>query len=204
MIGVFSKDIWGIIFEKLETNFNPHALNNLSLTCKRLNVIDKQHRQNYIKDYEKMGPLIEKLQKGRQDYVNLVKYAPLTCPFYRYYYFPVTFKLLVTWIKRNLSNEERDFLLNLKEKEVMSDKERDSLFNLKEKEIVSQLLPLISGKFFINFSDFPKDIILIERQINAPKVSYVLSYIKNRGDIVNTIMDLQFPGENYYENFRLL
>ena len=179
MIGVFSKDIWGIIFEKLETNFDLNALNNLSLTCKRLYEIDKQRKQNYIKDYEKVGPLIEKLKRGRQDYVNIVKYAPITYHFYKFYYFPVTFKLLVTWIKQNLSSKERDFL-----------------FNLTKKEVVSQLLPLISGNFSINFCDFPKDIKLIENQINAPKVSYVLSYIKNRGDIVNTIMDLRFITEN--------
>ena len=47
MIGPFSKDIWGIIYEKLEIDFDPLALNNLSRTCKKLYNIDNIRKKNY-------------------------------------------------------------------------------------------------------------------------------------------------------------
>lgn len=183
MIGVFPKDIWGIIFEKLETNFNPHTLNNLSVTCKRLYGIDKQRRQNYIKSYEKIGPLIEKLKKGRQDYVNIVKYAPITCHFYKYYYFPINSNLIKDWLKNHSGIDH---------------KEKERLLNMKEKEMLTKFVKFINTNYYATGEIFAKDIEMISRQILAPPFFYVLSYLKNRGDIVNTIMDLQFFDDDQY------
>lgn len=78
MIGLFPKDIWGMIFENFERDFDPISLNNLSLTCKQLNYIDIQRRKIYIKNYEKTERDVETYKKGRQDYVTLLKYLCIT------------------------------------------------------------------------------------------------------------------------------
>ena len=42
-----NKDIWGLIFEQFEDKFDPYTLNALSLTCRKLNQIDRERRIRY-------------------------------------------------------------------------------------------------------------------------------------------------------------
>ena len=175
MAGIFCRDIWGIIFDLLEKNFDPLTLNNLSATCRKLHDIDMQRRQSYIKQYEKHGPLIEKLKEKRQDYVQLIRYAAITCHFYKYYYFQVTFKHVIQWLSKDQTFQYQQ-----------------QLTKMTQEEIVNELLEKTKVKQFKNNSEFSRWIELIKCQISAPDYCYVFTYIKQDGDIVNAIMDLQF------------
>jgi hypothetical protein len=167
MIGVFCKDIWGIIYEKLETSYDPRALNKLSITCKKLHSIDMERRKKYIFQYEKQGPLIQKLKKGRQNYLNLVKYAPISCYIYPYKYFEITFESANNWLN--------SYFLGTKN----------------EEELISRLGNILNVKQLAQYYE-DKDLELIQAQVKASDLQYMFSYIKNNGDIVDTIMDIQF------------
>lgn len=177
MTGIFCRDIWGIIFDLIEEDFDPFALNNLSATCRKLHDLDMQHRQCYIRAYEKQGPLIEKLKKGRQDYVKLVRYSVITCHFYKHYYFQVTFTDVIKWLRKQKNIRFKD---------------KEKLTRMTEEEIVTELLEKTDVKKFKEDKGFDKDIELIRNQVDVPDYCCVFSLIKNRGDIVNTIMELQF------------
>lgn len=168
MIGVFCKDIWGIIYEKLEISYDPLALNNLSISCKKLHNIDMERRKKYIWEYEKQGPLIENLKKGRQNYLNLVKYAPLSCYIYPHKYFEITFESANNWLNRSFLGTKN------------------------EEELIFRLLNILDVKQLTKYSDIHKDLELIQAQVFASDLQYMFSYLKNNGDIVDTIMDLQF------------
>lgn len=83
MLGPFYKDIWEMIFSYFEINFCKKTLNSLSVTCKKLNLIDKErksrHRNDLMKKCERIGFDVYKishpeLSKARPDYVSLHKY----------------------------------------------------------------------------------------------------------------------------------
>jgi hypothetical protein len=167
MIGVFCKDIWGIIYEKLETSYDPQALNSLSISCKKLHSIDMERRKKYIWEYEKQGPLIQKLKKGRQNYVNLVKYAPISCYIYPHKYFEITFESAHNWLS--------SYFLGIKN----------------EEELIRYFFFILDVKKLSEYYE-DKDLELIQAQIKASDLQYMFSYIKNGGDIIDTIMDLQF------------
>ena len=75
-IGPFYKDIWSLLFKHFEINFDPYTLNSLSLTCKKLNQIDKEHISSY-KNYLKRKYKIREdffhlfFEKGRCNYIKM-------------------------------------------------------------------------------------------------------------------------------------
>nr|MBA3284839.1 hypothetical protein [Nitrosopumilus sp.] len=131
-------------------------------------------RQSYIKSYEKQGPLIEKLKEKRQDYVRLVRYSAITCHFYKYYYFQVSFEGVINWLSKDRTIQYKE-----------------QLTRMTEDEIVIELLSQTKVNQFNGYEGFDKDIYLIKRQVDDPEYCCVFSYIKY-GDIVDAIMDLQF------------
>ena len=77
-LGPFSKDIWGLIFSHFEIKFCPYTLKSLTLTCKKLNLIDNERQYRYfdasIKKYGKLILLHPEVKKNRMDHVSFHKY----------------------------------------------------------------------------------------------------------------------------------
>jgi hypothetical protein len=181
----FPKDIWKLFFIYFENNFCSKTLNSLSLTCKKLNQINKERVKNHINVL-------------RYKYVNIAYYIS------EFEYDYVTLKNCIiidetgvyksgeskgmkqsnnygqTFLHRPYSYYFLDFFNSLRKLGVKSYSE---LIKMSDKDICLKLNCIYD------------DVYLVERQCEDYPYTflfYVLSLLKNKGDIVNCIMEIQF------------
>lgn len=81
MIGIFYKDVWGLIYEELERKYDVKTLNSLSCACKQLYNMDIHRRKFFI---SQCGPLPHRVGNyfklsvpKRPDYYSLIKFNPI-------------------------------------------------------------------------------------------------------------------------------
>lgn len=170
------KDIWNLIFEKLETNFCPYSLNSLSLTCKKLNSIDKERRERYSKHLNnKYSDILSQIQKyketkGRFDYVTLEKYL----------YIGNCYVKETPYQNIKIYEHFPDYLSYLEKLKVKNFTELKQLS-------MDELLKRLEFKDYVR-----KDIELIQKQVYTKSdLILVFTYMKWDEDIVNSILDIQ-------------
>lgn len=179
MIGPFPKDIWGLIFREFEYNFDPYALNNLSLTCKKLYEIDMQHKKNYISRRKKIGYDEPIYKKGRHDYVTLLKYGYLMQYLHNHSFCMDNYRNIYQFVKLLKIG-------NLSKMEALS-----------ETQMTKLILTLIDVGVFQNY--YLKDIMLISNRLpKAPLYCCLLAYLQLYQDVRICISTLGC----YYGNFR--
>lgn len=170
-LGTLSKDIWGLIFHKFEINFCPHTLNSLSLTCKKLNEIDNERRCRYLNQYS-LIELNPELKKGRQDHVSFLKYRNIDL-------IDMTTKKIFK-IGGNYENTMISVYPDLhKYLKILNVDKYEDLFKMNQG---------VCEKFNIP----SKDVDLVCSQVCTEFIFAIFSLIKYEGDIVNSIMELQF------------
>lgn len=168
------KDIWNLIFEKLETDFCPYSLNSLSLTCKKLNSIDKERRERYskhlINKYSDILSQTKRNLEGRIDYITLERYLFIGNSY------------VVQNIFQNIKMYEHfpDYLSYLEKLKV---KNFTELKQLSIDEFCTKL----------DFKEINrKDISLIQEHVYTKSdLILVFTYMKWDEDIVNSILDIQ-------------
>lgn len=172
-LGTLSKDIWGLIFQTYEINFCPKTLNSLSLTCKKLNEIDKERRLKYINQYSDLDiELNPELKKGRQDHVRVLKYKNIDL-------INMSTKKIFK-IGENYENVMFLVYPNLHEYlKILNVEKYEELFGLHQNTVCEKF-------------DIPsKDLDLVCSHVSTEFIFAIFSLIKHKGDIVNAIMELQ-------------
>ena len=179
-LGLFSKDIWELLFQHFEINFSPSTLNSLSLTCRKLNSIDKERRRRYIKTIEKkynhFFDLIifhYKYRRGRIDYISLNKYTNIGM-------IDISTKKLL----QNDKNSKNVLVSIYPDLYVYLQKLRVNTY----KELIQMSRVDICRKFECRL----EDIELIHAQTDEWSFIFsAFSYIKWDGDIIDSISELQ-------------
>lgn len=169
-LGTLSKDIWSLLFQNFEVNFDPLTLNCLSLTCKKLNNIDRERVQLYKNDL--FSNYNVNFSKGRFDFVLLKKYAIIGMIDIRSSK-PLKDK---ADYKFTLSSIFPDLFSYLKKLNVNTYEE---MFKLDNEEICSRL----------NCKDI--DVYLISANTSLNFLFSSMFLLRNGVDIVNAVMQIQ-------------
>jgi hypothetical protein len=174
MIGPFSKDIWGIIYEKLEIDFDPLTLNNLSRTCKKLYNVDNIRKKNYELKLKKINKTYQ--NTGRQDYITLLENSYITQYLNEY------------WVESKRNSKEISQWLKKLNVRNLGISEKSS-----EQEITTKLIIVADEYnsrdcFLIPISD---DLDLISTQTGALLYDCLFMYFFHDRDIISAIMEIQ-------------
>jgi hypothetical protein len=167
-LGPFCKDIWEMIFSHFEINFCQETLNSLSLTCKKLHFIDKKRKSTHFKALMKKCSLLEfhpEINKARPDYVTLYKYISIDMI--------------------NIGKNSKDVFLIKKIPELHLYLKKLNVDTFEELNKISS--QDICKKLDICYND-------VYLFFSNETVSFIIAaffYIKNNGDIINAIMDMQ-------------
>ncbi len=193
-LGPFCKDIWGMIFSHFEINFCPISLNNLSLTCKKLNNIDNERRSRYltairekcaafsieirssigdIKGLKQTILFHPEFTKKRMDHVSFNKYLDIDMINIDTHKIITKEEIRYATAMIAMYPDLHSYIRKLKVKTY------DELKKLNREDICTRLNVLI------------KDVDLIYRHTNEKSfLLSALSCLKYDGDIVNAIMEL--------------
>lgn len=174
---MFPKDIWSLIFRIFEKNFDPETLNSLSLTCKKLYQIDKEHKNMYLRYLEeKYGfDIVSYFAKGRMDYLLLDKYLSIGT-------LDIISETKTCFINSYLSNFPKLFTY-LKSLKVESYEE---LKNMNSEELC------LKTKCDIVDLDTIKNSFVSVYNIQAHDFICLFYLLKNNKDLVNSVMEILY------------